>query len=531
MVVSSTFTSSSNAANSAKTMNIHNPINNRGDRLRLNRQQRLRSFFLDRHYFTFRITFVLGIIFSILAWSWIHIATGLRREHDASPSLEWGGSPLSASSDVELEEDRVDDDDTTGRGEKNNTLKEQSYQPNPRIDSVVTFLMDLAKLSPQDLWDTFGMDDNKNDKTMKSYGKDPFSLRELEEGKCPSGITTAKWLPPRPWNSAEISSMFQRQLKQPGNRRVAKSDEEKILVWYEHMSKAGGTTFCGLAKTNLGKNLVPRYYCMPKKLGAEKLLDGRVGSWTNEELIGYTKREDHVLVANEWDPFNLSKLELSGRTLDGKEISLSSASSPRLLFVTTLRDPSDRLLSTYLFFRRKENPQSFQNWMKFNVARIPNYQIGQKGAFRTNVARYNAIVWRYSGGSLQHRASDPSSQKSQFPPPMTDEKLWKGPFETAIRALSQQDLILPMDIMTKEEGKEAMKRVLGWNEVAIKEGGGTGDKESGHIVTTGEIRNSNAREYLGEEEYQFMWEANWLDNILVLWCRAVFLARLHCKDD
>ena len=113
---------------------------------------------------------------------------------------------------------------------------------------------------------------------------------------------------------------------------------------------------------------------------------------------------------------------------------------------------------------------------------------------------------------------------------MADETLWRDPFEAAIRALSQQDLILPMDIMSKEEGQEALRRLLGWNEVAIHEGKGRGDREGGHIVTSGKIRNSNAREYLSDEEYQYLWNANWLDNILVLWCRAVFLARLHCND-
>ena len=29
------------------------------------------------------------------------------------------------------------------------------------------------------------------------------------------------------------------------------SDEEKeVVIWYEHISKAGGTTFCGLADSN-----------------------------------------------------------------------------------------------------------------------------------------------------------------------------------------------------------------------------------------------------------------------------------------
>ena len=64
----------------------------------------------------------------------------------------------------------------------------------------------------------------------------------------------------------------------------------------------------------------------------------------------------------------------------------------------------------------------------------------------------------------------------------------------------------------EEEGQEALRRLLGWNKVVIVindgRGKGGGDKESGHHATTGKIRNSNAREYLGEGEdyYRFMWE-------------------------
>ncbi|KAL7457696.1 hypothetical protein ACHAWC_010397 [Mediolabrus comicus] len=444
--------------------------------------------------------------------------------------------------------------------------KKLPYQSNQQIDSIVAYLMDLAKTPPSDLWDIFGMDnDNINNKSsdnnMKNYGKDVFSLQQLEQGKCPTNIGTVGWLPPKPWNSDEISTLYQSkvaELKSSNKNKkmrgpVANQQSTEVILWYEHMSKAGGTTFCGLAKTNLGRDLVPKYYCMPKRQGS-KDYDGRVGSWTNDELISYANREAHYIVANEWDPFNIDKLALSGRSLDGQKVPSSESSiagrqqqtrsPPRLLFVTTLRDPADRLLSTYLFFRHKENPPEFGQWLKSNQNRIRNFQIGMKGAFRSNVARYNAIVWRYSGGKLRHRLPEEAvvvvaseeqkkhgiNQNNRFPVPMMDENYWKDPFETAIRALMQLDVILPMDVMTKEEGQETMRRILGWDEVAIKDGRGKGDKDNGHIVTTGKIRNSNAREYLSEEDYRFMWEANWLDNILVLWCRAVFLARLHCKD-
>lgn len=460
-----------------------------------------------------------------------------------------------------------DDDESDHHPASFEEYKKLPYQSNPQLDSIVAYLMDLAKTPPSDLWDIFGMDDNINNNksssgnNMKNYGKDVFSLQELEQGKCPSNIDTLGWLPPKPWNSEEISSLYQSKVAElkSSNKNKKKmmmrgpaanqQQSTEVILWYEHMSKAGGTTFCGLAKTNLGRDLVPKYYCMPKRLGS-KDYDGRVGSWTNDALISYATREAHFIVANEWDPFNIDKLALSGRSLDGQKVPLPKKRKedvslpPRLLFVTTLRDPADRLLSTYLFFRHKENPPEFGQWLKLNQNRIRNFQIGMKGAFRSNVARYNAIVWRYSGGNLRVRLPEEAvvgarseeqkhginNQNNRFPVPIMDENYWKDPFETAIRALMQLDVILPMDVMTKEEGQETMRRILGWDEVAIKDGRGRGDKDNGHIVTTGKIRNSNAREYLSEEDYKFMWEANWLDNILVLWCRAVFLARLHCID-
>lgn len=39
---------------------------------------------------------------------------------------------------------------------------------------------------------------------------------------------------------------------------------------------------------------------MPRK---GKLLDGRVGSWSNEELVDHILEEGHAIVSNEWDPF------------------------------------------------------------------------------------------------------------------------------------------------------------------------------------------------------------------------------------
>lgn len=220
----------------------------------------------------------------------------------------------------------------------------------------------------------------------------------------------------------------------------------------------------------------------------------------------------------------MEKLELSNRQLDGDTLIKEKLHpSPQLLFLTTIRDPSDRLLSAYTFFaltvsnKVEGDAESFYDWISNNLRRARRYRPGDKAAFRSNTARYNHIVWRFSGGKLSPKQS-------------LEEREWKPSYELAIRALSQQDLILPMDIMTKDEGKEALRRLLGWDRFNVKGRAMAGDKKAGHVVTTGGIKNSNAREFFNKDEYRALWEGNWLDNILCLWCKAVFLARLHCED-
>lgn len=259
---------------------------------------------------------------------------------------------------------------------------------------------------------------------------------------------------------------------------------------------------------------------------------GRVGTWSNEELLETLDEKRYGIVANEWEPLSMEKLALSNRQLDGSTSTKNDSGnhSPKLLFLTTLRDPIDRLLSAYTFFaktttgagKKGNDAPTYSQWIDNNMRRLKRYKPGSNGAgFRANAVRDNHIVWRFSGGGL-------STVQGRYLRKL-EEKDWMPHFETAIKTLSQQDLILPMDAMTKGEGKLAMQQLLGWDRFDLK-GRFGGEKESGHVVTKGEIKNSNAREYFSNEEYRDIWEANWLDNILVLWSKAVFFARLHCKD-
>lgn len=247
--------------------------------------------------------------------------------------------------------------DKTSSSENNQRRKPQDQQQSSdsnfaSIDIVVAFLTDLAKLPSAELWGTLGMED-------MDYGDDPFSLKSLHNGLCPwpqdqkfSGTIFSPWLPPRPYESNEIASAFRAQQQSHHHIMVEKGyrsgiNNNNVAIWFEHISKAGGTSFCGLARANMKPWQVPRWYCMPSK---GKLNDGHVGRWTNEELKLYLNESQHAFVSSEFDVFKPSRLAYSqrslnviGTTLSKQPLTMTSNNndhmSPSLIFLTTLRDP------------------------------------------------------------------------------------------------------------------------------------------------------------------------------------------------
>jgi hypothetical protein len=437
------------------------------------------------------------------------------------------------------------------------------------IDAVVSYLRDLATLSPDRLWGALvvGMETTNTtigDGENKYHDDHPFSLKSLEDGICPwrdveDVEANAPWLPPMPRDSHELSSTHRdnrgKRTRTTNGDTATTTDD--VAIWYEHVSKAGGTAFCALAKSNMEVWEVPKYNCMP---GKGELMDGRVGTWTIDELRRHlTVDSRHAIVSSEWEPFNSSWLSLSGRDLDdddgggggrGRGGTIppganddndhrdSGIACPRLLFVTNMRDPCDRLLSSYTFFAittkveintkatrgggksatNRRVPPTFHDWLDMNTYQAAQYERGtnKRVGLRAWTMSHNHVTWRFSGGLL----SSPTIPRGNV-----DE--WMVPYEVAIRALCQFDLILPMDVMTMDGlGKVALERTLGWTKYEARSG--KGFSKSGHVVSAGGIQNSNARSYLSAKDYRQLWEDNWLDNIIYLWCRAVFLARLHC---
>lgn len=281
-------------------------------------------------------------------------------------------------------------------------------------------------------------------------------------------------------------------------------------------SEAGGSVFCDLAKSNMAPWQVPDD-CKPREGNSS---DVWAGSWSNDELVGYLAENGHAVVSNERGPFGPGRLELSERRLDGSATTNLRESErharPGLLFLTTLHDAPDRLLSAYWSHQEEEATErpTFDQWMKNAThSSAGGHGVGTEDALRSDATRMNHIAWRFSGGALPPRASPERSEE------------WKPSFEAAVRALSQFDLVLPADLMDRDEGRRALSRMLGWDRFDVD------GRKTTATAGPAPLRNSSARVYFEEEEYRALWEDNWLDNILCLWSRAVFLARLHCEDD
>jgi len=343
---------------------------------------------------------------------------------------------------------------------------------------------------------------------LDSSAKDVFELSQLELGLCPQ--RTHMWLPPQP--SDEAARLF-RNRNQP--QRNKSRHNPTPLLWYEHLSKAGGTSFCELAKNNMHRSEVPNYKCMPS---TRTKRDGRVGLWSNNQLAKYMQEKTERIVSNEWNPFDPIRFDLQ------------SNHTARLVFVTTLRSPLNRLLSAYKFWGIGDGPKrtktlTLTKWLKrkhrrSRNAKIPDYCVA------CHVGRYNFATWKFSNGTMPFPS--PSSlfsgkDESVIPPNTIDyegsaDDVWKKPFGDAVRALSRFDLVLPLEVGWNNS--RPLMDVLGWT-----------DLKEVHVVNMGKVVNTDALAKLPQDQYDVLWDANRLDFVLHAWSKAVYMARINCGTE
>mmetsp|Transcript_55253 Transcript_55253/g.165576 ORF Transcript_55253/g.165576 Transcript_55253/m.165576 type:complete len:490 (-) Transcript_55253:2986-4455(-) len=393
------------------------------------------------------------------------------------------------------------------------------------IDLVVERLLQMARMPKEPLRMALNTSDPR--------GGDPFHLSSLERGSCPwtgDSDVIVDWLPliPKP----DLLAVFR---EGKGFRPV--------VLWYEHLSKAGGTSFCKLAEANMPKISVPSYYCMPGGAdrgggGKGNEADGRVGTWSKEELTKYVSRKPHKILSNEWDPFPphvldfqpKSRVDLRKGVYDGPKTSSSPIAEPMFLFITSIRNPLDRLLSAYRFFGvlhnpSKQKPSLFQ-WLGRIHGRAQKYsEMRSRGnvwdgvPFRANVGNFNFAIWKFSNGTIPFSLTPEEKGEIELRDisslPLGEED-WRRPFEKAIETLSNFHMVIPMEMLSDHTG---VLHHLGWTQF-----------DQDHVVPSGKVQNNAAMSQLTQNEYDALWSANWLDMIIYCWSRAVFLTRIHCAD-
>jgi hypothetical protein len=195
-----------------------------------------------------------------------------------------------------------------------------------RLQDFQKIAMDLVRLLPAE--------------TLKQLQeKDPFGTRSFE--KQLEEAETAKG---RVLTLDEIVQLFpcplNNRITLPDRRNHTKAlafrnQEPGYFLFFQHLRKAGGTHFCSLAETNLPKEAIPIYYCMPdyhwsRPDGKFMQCAGCLSHWTNEEITRNIGK--HRIAGNEWDKFEPERhFELQAS------------------FATSFRRPLDRALSQFRF--------------------------------------------------------------------------------------------------------------------------------------------------------------------------------------
>jgi hypothetical protein len=385
---------------------------------------------------------------------------------------------------VQLQENgRLDSQPSSSKGENQpfTLLTPQEHdEEGSSTSSMIEFFLELARLPFLEL-------------KRRLYDEDIFQLKVLETSKqCPIPMLLS--------NSSPIWFPSEQYVKR---KKIVLNATNNLLLWYEHLSKAGGTSFCKLAQMNLKPKQVPPYYCMPRD---GTLPDGRVGLWSNGKLKSYLQQNPLIrIVSNEWQPFPPERWTMRDQ----------------LYLATTLRDPLDRLLSAYHFWGILHNPDtknkpSFSEWLERKRKRSA-LKTPRDMDHAIHIGRYNFMVWKFSNGTMpQGRQS--SSNGNEIPEGISrrEEKVWIHPFTTAIRTLSKFDLVLILELMSSHSSR-ILKESLGWSKL-----------EKNHVVPSGKVENNHAKETLPKDLYDKLWEANRFDMILYHWMKAVHLLQVLC---
>ena len=327
-------------------------------------------------------------------------------------------------------------------------------------------LLDLALLAPRD--------------ALAALDADPLGVEQVTNAsawRCPAERLLTKEITPS---------------REAPRRMREKADG--AFLWFDHLSKAGGTSFCKFARKNVGFPQTPRYYCMPSDGADVPGTDGRVGRWTSAKLKEYLQRTRHRVVASEWDPFPASMLD---------------SFKDDAVLVSIMRDPLDRLVSAHKFWGVLNNPAKNapdpMKWLRSMDRRARARTMAQAPRdFLSQVARNNFATWKFS-----------YTREGRFHDCKGDAQCGRDALQAAMATLSRFHILAPT---TWQAAAGPLYAKLGWAKLGEE-----------HVVNIGKVQDSSSRAALSAADYAALREANVLDEVLWHWARRAFLEGLHCS--
>mmetsp|Transcript_17621 Transcript_17621/g.20181 ORF Transcript_17621/g.20181 Transcript_17621/m.20181 type:complete len:437 (+) Transcript_17621:644-1954(+) len=231
--------------------------------------------------------------------------------------------------------------------------------------------------------------------------EDPFGVRtfeaqllktESEKGRFLS-LEELQYIFPCPTsgdgnNGRDNNSATAERITLPDQRDHGKAEAFRngvvpYFLFFQHLRKAGGTNFCSLAESNLKKNELPKYYCMPdyhwdmKNRGA-----GYLTRYDNKNIVQNMKEKGHKIAGNEWDPFD------SDRFFD-----LPAT------FATSFRRPLDRALSQFRFECMEERGCKTKNVTKWwtkrkDLTNVYTWTFANEGVRRVSIGNSPQDAYR-----------------------------------------------------------------------------------------------------------------------------------------
>lgn len=423
--------------------------------------------------------------------------------------------------------------------DNNNVEQKQQEDVIQTYEYWKNLTIQLAQLSPKEIWDTLMNDDPYGVRTfeielqkreiIKNASLDIDELKSIFP--CPP-ITSRITIPDQRNHtksylfrqqilkaassaSSTTTSNQRRKMKQDqvlnnegvnnndGNNNNT-NDDEWYFLFFQHLRKAGGTNFCTLAQKNLIKKNVGRYYCMDDWFwfhdnGDKAIGAGYLQHWTNDEITVRMKENRLRVIGNEWDNFDYERhIEL-----------------PAIL-ATSFRKPMDRALSQF----------------RFECIEDRGCQIKDVGVWWEHRKDLYNIYTRTFATINQVNRSLINSYTSEY------DTILRGQYIShALDTIIQFHLVLCMEWLAYS--KKQVHDVLGFNNIEtlqhrirphINQAKRDDGQENNNLGAAGIAKASWTPEtYLSKEQYtKFQFYLS-LDEILNDAARRIFLERIVCE--